>query len=216
MSRSGMAEGFLWPRFMRRGFSVGCRGFWVSALVRSLSRRRGETYRGGRAGTPFGILHVHARPPGDLLKQECPLNAQLVELAAQAMQAQAGGVVVLFHLVIAVAQLTAFPAVGLLDGGREGLRDGVGWRHKRLRVSLRRLAGALGGHRGRVVGLSCLGVRIGWETRGARCARSMESVWRRWKSRMGAWNGLVMEDDAMVRSGLCSRPRSNKTCALTE
>lgn len=64
------------------------------------------------------------------------------------MQAQAGGVVVVLHLVVAVAQLAAFPAVGLLDGGRKGLRNGVGWGHKGLRVSLRRLAGALGGHRG--------------------------------------------------------------------
>lgn len=107
-----------------------------------------ETYRGRRARTPIRVLDIHARPLSNLLQQKRPLDAQLVELAAQAVQAQPRGVVVLLHLVVPVAQLAAFPAVGLLDRGRERLRDGVGWGDEGLRVSLGRFAGALGRHCG--------------------------------------------------------------------
>lgn len=65
------------------------------------------------------------------------------------MQAQPCGVIVFFDLVVAMPQLAAFPAVGFFDGGRERLRDGVGWGHeRRFRVSLCRFSRGLGSHGG--------------------------------------------------------------------
>lgn len=102
-----------------------------------------------RAGAPVRVLDIHARPLRNLLEQERALDPQLIELPPQPVQPEPRGVIVLLYLVGPVAQLAAFPAVCLLDGGRQRLGDRVGWGDEGLRVSLCRLAGAFWRHRGR-------------------------------------------------------------------
>ena len=164
------------------------RGLGYDGGTKKRERRADATYRGRRTRTALGILNIHTRSLGHLFEQECALDAQLVELAAQAMQAQAGGVIVVLHLVVAVAQLAAFSAVGLLDGGRERLGNGVCWGHEGFRISLGGLAGALGGHGG---GFVAFLRRFGAD--GGDCGR-LDSVIGDRGMRDGGWRCMEVRD----------------------
>lgn len=110
---------------MRKGGAPRRREALPKSRLRE-ERELGLTYRGRRTRAALGILDVCARALGQLLKQECPLYPQLLDLALYPGEAQSGGVVGIFDFVRAVLELDAFSAIGLLHRGRQGRRHG--WR----------------------------------------------------------------------------------------
>lgn len=130
-------------------------------------RREGRLpYRGRRTRAAVGVLDICAGAPGQLLEQEGPFYPQLVDLTFDARQAEAGGVVGIFHLVGAVLELDALAAIRLLDRGRQ--RGRRGW----LRISM--------------VQLSLLRRHGGWKgvSAGGR-AQEAEEEESRWASQNG-------------------------------
>lgn len=81
-------------------------------------------YRRRRAWAAFGVFDICACALGELLEEEGALDAELLNLAFDAGDADSGGVVGFFDLVVAALELDALSAVGLLDRGRELWWDG--------------------------------------------------------------------------------------------
>lgn len=78
-----------------------------------------KAYCRRRAGAAVRVFDIGAGALGQLLEQERALKALFLDLALEACQTHTNGIVGLFHVGHALLQIHTFPAVGLLDGGRQ-------------------------------------------------------------------------------------------------